>query len=233
MGYFCQGMAVARWTVEYDKGLDALARHRPADAVRSLQGALEECPPSRSKDLHQICLYLGIALRRVGYPHSAIKSWTSGQRLNKRGHSRKMLSRFTNCYGMDPQSTSDADDRQAFSSIQIARYLMCKNKRTFSTLAEQDMIRDLILDSWKQLRSTGTLAGKSSCEKMEAFRSIRIVFPSVVLSEPQMNGSVISVNFQKKERVGLSDRCACGSGMPYMLCCGRTPGREELLTGIF
>ena len=219
--------------VEYDRGLDALARHKPADAVRSLQGALEECPPSQSKNLHQICLYLGIALRRVGYPHSAIKSWTSAQRLNKHGHSRKMLTRFTNCYGMDPQSTSDADDSQAFSSIQIARYLMGKNKRTFSTHAEQDMIRDLVRDSWETLRLAGTLAGRSSCEKMEAFRAVRIVFPSVVLSEPHINGSVISVNFQKKKRVGLNDRCACGSGMPYMLCCGRTPGKEELLTGIF
>jgi hypothetical protein len=226
-------MARRQWEVEYDKGLGALARHKPAEAVRSLQAALEECPPSEPKDLHRICLYLGIALRRAGYPQSAIKSWTSGQRLNKRGHTRKMLARFTNCYGMDPQSTSDADDRQAFSSIQTARYLMCKNKRTFSTLAEHDMIRDLIRDSWEEISDSGALGGKSSCEKMEFFRTYRIVFPSLVLSEPHINGSVISVNFQKKQRVGLNDRCACGSGMPYMLCCGRTPGKEELLTGFF
>jgi hypothetical protein len=226
-------MATRKWAVEYDKGLDALAHHNPEDAVRSLQAALEVCPPSQSKDLHQICLYLGIALKRVGYPQSAIKSWTSGQRLHKRGRSRKMLSRFTNCYGMDPQSTSEADDKHAFTSIQIARYLSSKNKRIFSTLAEQDMIRDLIRDSWEELRISAALAGKSSCEKMEAFRDYRIVFPTLVLSEPQMNGSVISVDFYKKRRVGLNDRCLCGSGMPYMLCCGRTPGKEELLTGIF
>ena len=136
--------------MHYDKGLDALARHRPAEAVRSLQAALEDCPPSRSKDLYRICFYLGIALRASGIPQSAIKSWISCQRLNKRGHSRKMLSRFTNCYGMDPQDTSEADDWQAFSSIQTARYLLCKNKRTFSTLAEQDMIRDLIRDTWER-----------------------------------------------------------------------------------
>jgi hypothetical protein len=226
-------MSTQNWNAAFDKGLGALARHRPADAVRSLQAALETCPASKSGDLHQICLYLGIALRRAGYPQSAIKSWTSGQRLNKRGHTRKMLARFTNCYGMDPQSTSLADDRQAFSSIQIARYLLCKNKRTFSTLAEHDMIRDLIRDSWGEIRASRKLEGKSSCEKMEIFRAFRIVFPSVVLSEPRINGPVISVNFQKKQRVGLNDRCACGSGMPHMLCCGRTPGMEELLTGIF
>ena len=226
-------MATRKWAVEYDKGLDALARHRPVDAVRSLQAALEGCPLSKSRDLHQICLYLGIALRRVGYPQSAIKSWTSGQRLHKRGCSRKMLSRFTNCYGMDPQSSSDADDRQAFTSIQTARYLLNKNKRAFSTLAEQDMIRDLIRDSWGELQVTGTLAGKSICEKMKIFHVFQIVFPSVVLSDPLINEPIISVNFYKKQRVALNDRCACGSGMPHMLCCGRTPAKEELLTGFF
>jgi hypothetical protein len=226
-------MSTRKWAVDYGKGLHALAQHRPVDAVRSLQAALEKCPTSSSKDLHQICLFLGVALRRIGYPQSAIRSWTSGQRLNKRGRSREMLARFTNCYGMDPQSTSDADDRQAFTSIQIARYLLCKNKRVFSTPAEQDMIRDLILDSWNDLSSSGTLTGRTSCQKIEIYRGVHIVFPGVVLSESQAVGPVISVDFQKKQRVRLNDRCACGSGMPHMLCCGRTPGKEELLSGMF
>ncbi len=59
--------------------------------------------------------------------------------------------RFTNCYGMERQDTTEADDWQAFSSIQTARYLLGKNKRTFATLAEKDMIGDLIRDSWQEL----------------------------------------------------------------------------------
>ncbi len=84
-----------------------------------------------------------------------------------------MLSRFTNCYGMERQDTSEADDWQAFSSIQTARYLLGKNKRTFSTRAEQDMIRDLIRDSWERAqvaREPGW--NMSSCEKIEAFRAV-------------------------------------------------------------
>ena len=73
------------WALHYDRGLGSLARHRPAEAVKSLQTALEECPPSKSQDLYKICLYLGVALQRVGFPQSAIKSWISCQRLNKRG----------------------------------------------------------------------------------------------------------------------------------------------------
>ena len=128
--------------MHYNRGLAGLARHRPADAVKALQAALEQCPPSRSRDLYQICLFLGVALQRMGFPQSAIKSWVSCQRLNKRGPARKMLSRYTNSYGMERQDSSDADDWQAFSSTQIARYLLGKNKRSFSTRAEQDMIME-------------------------------------------------------------------------------------------
>jgi hypothetical protein len=226
-------MANGKWLRHYGQGLGSLARHRPAEAVKSLQTALEECPPSRSRDLYQICLFLGVALHRIGFPQSAIKSWVSCQRLNKRGPTRRMLSRYTNGYGMERQGSSGADDWQAFSSIQIARYLLGKNKRTFSTEAEKDMILDLIKDSWMELRSREDLSRLSSCEKIEAFRAARIVFPAVVFSDHQGDEAVIAVNFQTKQKVGLTDRCSCGSGMPYMLCCGRTPGKEELLSGSF
>jgi hypothetical protein len=226
-------MLEGNWARHYDRGLGSLARHRPADAVKALQTALEDCPPSRSHDLYKICLYLGVALQRVGFPQSAIKSWMSCQRLNKRGPTRKMLSRYTNCYGMERQESSEADDWQAFSSLQTVRYLLGKNKRTFSTEAEKDMISDLIQDSWVELKRTEDLGSFSGCEKLAAFKSVRIVFPTVVLAEPHLDGPVIAVNFHTKQRVGLSDRCSCGSGMPFMLCCGRTPGKEELLSGSF
>jgi hypothetical protein len=226
-------MREGTWAPHYGKGLGSLARHRPAEAVKSLQAALEECPPSNSRDLYKICLYLGVALRRIGFPQSAIKSWISCQRLNKRGPTRKMLSRYTNCYGMERQDSSEADDWQAFLSLQTVRYLLGKNKRTFSTRAEQDMIRDLINDSWQELKSSTDFRAMSGCDRLASFRAVRIVFPSVVLAESHLDGPVITVNFQTKQKVGLNDRCSCGSGMPFMLCCGRTPGKEELLSGSF
>ena len=207
-GLTYERMLNGKWARHYQRGLGSLSRHRPAEAVKSLQTALEECPPSRSHDLYKICLYLGVALQRVGFPQSAIKSWISCQRLNKRGPTRKMLSRYTNCYGMERQDTSQADDWQAFSSIQTLRYLLGKNKRTFSTLAEQDMIRDLIQDSWVAMHRSPGFSNMSGCEKLEAFRAVRIVFPTVVLSEPHLDGPVIAVNFQTKQKVGLNDRCS-------------------------
>jgi hypothetical protein len=217
----------------YLKGLDFLARHRPEDAVRSLHAALEECPAAKPHELYNICFYLGIALRRIGYPQAAIKSWISCQRLIKRGRIKKMLSRYTNCYGMDRQASSEADDWQAFSAIQIARYLCCKNKHAFSSEAEQDMIIDLIRDAWHDFLRSSSLDGKSGSEKMEAFRTLHIVFPTLVFTGPHINGRIISINFRTREKVFLTDRCSCGSGLAYMMCCGRTPAKEELLTGVF
>ena len=138
---------------------------------------MEKCPASRSRELYRICLFLGVALRRMGFSQSAIKSWISCQRLNKRGHTRKMLARLTNSYGMERKANALEDDWQAFSSIQTARYLMGKNKRTFSTMAEKDMISDLIHDHWVALLSSEDLRGRSSCDKLSYFRKVSIVFP--------------------------------------------------------
>ncbi len=217
----------------FDKGLASLARHNPAQAIHFLQMAMEMCPASRSRELYRICLFLGIALRRMGFSQSAIKSWTSCQRLNKRGHTRKMLARLTNSYGMERQASEEEDDWRAFSSIQTARYLMGKNKRTFSTLAEKDMISDLIRDHWADLLDSGELQGKSSCEKMSYFRKVSIVFPGTGAHGAWQDPYVIGVNFQTRRKVELGERCLCGSGLSFALCCGRTPADEELLSGIF
>ncbi|HET6486116.1 MAG TPA: SEC-C domain-containing protein [Spirochaetia bacterium] len=226
-------MPAIRWDLQVKRGLWALSKHHPSEAVQLLQQALENCPPSRTQELHRICFYLGIALRRLGFSQSAIKSWISCQRLNKRGHTRKMLLRLTNGYGMERQDTVEGDDWQAFYSIQAARYLLNKNKRTFSVEAEKDMIGDLIRDSWNQLQASEALTDKSSCEKLEVFRSVVIVFPTTVAAEPKAGESVIAVNFRTRRKVALTDRCICGSGLPFVQCCGRTPGKEELLSGIF
>ena len=226
-------MAMVRWSMYFDKGLGSLSRHDPAQAIHFLQVAMEKCPASRPRELYRICLFLGVALRRMGFSQSAIKSWISCQRLNKRGHTRKMLARLTNSYGMERQANPEGDDWQAFSSIHIARYLMGKNKRTFATMAEKDMIGDLIRDHWVTLTTSRELEGKSSCEKMDYFRKVQIVFPGAGLPEQRMNGPVIGVNFQTHRKVTLDEKCLCGSGLPFALCCGRTPANEELMTGIF
>ncbi len=215
-----------------DRGMALLARHDPQEAARSLEKALRECPASRRADLHRICFFLGVALNRLGHPETAIKSWVSCQRLRKRGPTRRFLFRFTNGYGMEKQTCDDLDDWRAFASIQLSRYLACKNKRTFSTRAEQDMVVDLIKDHWKLLVKSKAMAGLSCSEKHALFSRTPVVFPTVV-ADPVSAPSVIAVNFQSRRRMEFSERCFCGSGLPFRLCCGRTPGYEEVLSGIF
>ena len=109
---------------------------------------------------------------------------------------------------------------------------MSKHSRRFGTDAEQDMIHDLILDYWKALKKSGVKKGKDTAEKMALFQSIKIIFPFLVVPET-MSDTVIPVHFGKKEKIGQGDRCFCGSGLPYCQCCGRTPGQQELINGLF
>jgi hypothetical protein len=226
-------MHLAPWGMDYDRGLGSLARHDAAQAVRSLQKALAACPPSRPHELHRISFYLGVALRRAGYSQSAIRSWLSCQRLNKRGHTRRMLARLTNGYGMEKQACEELDDWTAFVSLQLSRYLLAKNRHGFATRAERDMVTDLVRDHWRTLGGSGALVGTKCCEKLDLFRKVRIVFPTVLVDPSALLAPVISVNFQAQRRVNLTDRCSCGSGLPFIHCCGRTPGREEIQGGLF
>ena len=87
-------------------------------------------------------------------------------------------------------------------------------------------------DYWKSMERSGALAGKGACEKRDLFRRMQIVFPTVVLAERDSE-CLVAVNFRTQRRVSDQERCFCGSGLPFALCCGRTVGSEELLNGSF
>jgi hypothetical protein len=220
------------WKLQMDRGLGMLSRHNPLEAVRCLQQALAACPPERGPDLHRICFYLGIALKRSGHSQTAIRSWLSCAQMKKRGHSRRMLERMVNGYGMARQASEGGDDWQAFLAIQLARYLATRNRRVFSTAAERDMVSDLMRDYWKDVERSGVLLGKDACQKRDYFRAMRIVFPTVVLPEIA-TGTLVAVDFRTQRRVQDSQTCFCGSGLPFAFCCGRTVSCEELTRGSF
>jgi hypothetical protein len=228
--FICNAMSALRLSIS--RGIRLLSQHDPCGAMRMFEQALQECPASETEELYRICFYLGIALKRLGHTETAIKSWVSCQRLRKRGYTRRMLLRFTNEYGMEKQRRDELDDWKAFVSVQLSRYLLSKNKRVFSTRAEQDMVMDLIRDHWKSILRSRILAEKSCPEKHSYFTRTRIVFPTVLIQ--QLTGQpIIPVNFGTQRRMKLTDRCYCGSGLPFSMCCGRTSGSEEVLSGIF
>jgi hypothetical protein len=219
--------------MDFDRGLGELSRHRPAQAVRFLQKALAACPPSRAADLYSIGFYLGVGLKRLGYSQSAIRSWLSCRRLHKRGHIARILARITNGYGMEKMACEELDDWAAFASVHLSRYLSSKNRHGFATEAERDMVTDLIRDHWQVLGGSGAMAGKDCTQKLELFRDMQIVFPTVLAGEPLAGPGLIPVDFRAQRRIRPSDRCPCGSGLPHISCCGRVPGREELRSGGF
>lgn len=220
------------WSMHFDRGLSLLSRHQSREAALSLEQALAACPATKHAMLHRICFFLGIALQRQGYSQTAVRSWLSCQRLQKRGHARRMLDRLANGYGMARRSCQADDDWYAFLAIQLSRYLATRNKRAFSTAAERDMVSDLLHDYWHGVERTGVLKGKSCREKQELFERMRIVFPTVVLADRD-DSPAIPVDFRTQRKVTAEGSCHCGSGLPFGRCHGRTRGIDEIMSSSY
>jgi len=218
------------WRCEIKKGLRHLSRHEPDRALSFFRSALEGCPVSESRALSRLLFYIGITLKRLGCTDSAVKSWLLAYRLTKNSFAYAMIKRYANTYGMAKQDRGDRDDWRAFYSLQLARYLNAKKRRQFYFEAERDMVRDLIFDHWVRLREQYPTEGMSPEEKERLFERTVIVFPFVVIPEALQN-PVIHVDFRRNRKLEPQDRCPCGSGLSFMLCCGRIPGERELLSG--
>jgi len=113
--------------------------------------------------------------------------------------------------------------------MQVKRYLRCFGKHTFARAEERCMLADIIRDSWLALRDTGILEGKSAAEKSVLFQATNIDFPLFY----QAWDPVLRVDFRTGERMCGGSPCFCGSGLPFVSCCGRTPGEDELSAGFF
>ena len=61
------------WGVYIRRGIGELARHEPEKAIRSLCRALDGCPVTRPRDMSRLLFYLGVSLKRIGFPNLAIK----------------------------------------------------------------------------------------------------------------------------------------------------------------
>jgi hypothetical protein len=220
-----------RWTNDFHRGIRSLSGHDPASAVLFLSRAVQKCPVTRPDELTKYLYYLGIALQRIGYGNTAIRSWVTSQRMKKRKHTRALLDRFCNYYGMAKQDCQDQDDWQAFYSIQLMRYLRGFAKRTLSDRAERSMIYDIVREAWKELRQSGALEGRTPEEKYEIFHNTKIDFPLFYYG--RLQDPVVRVNFSEGRRYRAGDPCPCGSGLQYSCCCGRDLGEDELSIGLF
>ncbi len=136
--------------------------------------------------------------------------------------------RGPNEYGMPVQKSSKKDDEAAFTAIHVMRYLYTKKSGKFGTLAERDMIFELISEAWSDFLERVEYKRLRTAEKVSKFREYVIFFPTFTVPdsiETEESG-VIYADFG-------SDLCACGSGLPYLQCCGRIKTIAEIENGIF
>ncbi|MBN1524166.1 MAG: hypothetical protein JW904_06785 [Spirochaetales bacterium] len=221
-----------QWKAEIQKGKSLLARHDAENAVKVFSHALENCPAADCNCFSKILFYLGVSLKKLGLINSALNLWVTAYRYKKNRLIKKMIERYSNGYGMLKQKTDELDDRQAFYAIQVMRYLEKKKCHTFSTEPEKDVVFELIKEHWKIILHSSILSERTINEKREYFHKVKIVFP--FLNMPKVLGdTVLKVNFSESGIVHETIRCGCGSGLPFCMCCGRTPAVEEIINGIF
>lgn len=220
------------WNRAFKTGVLYLTKHQPQYAIKHFKQALRFCPVYNKRDLNTILYYLGISLKKLGLPGSAVKSWGTGKKVYRHGLASLMYHRFINGYGMVKQATSELDDWNAYYSIQLQRYLNSKRSRKFGSEGEKDMIWDLIYDHWVRLLQSERLEGLGPCKKIELFRQETIVFPYFNVPDFQKKAEIL-VDFHKKSKIDPNAPCPCHSGLSYIQCCGRTKSEEELYYGVF
>jgi hypothetical protein len=207
-------------------GMRALANHRPDLALRGFKAAAVKCPASRPGELSRYLYWLAVSLLRLDRPELALKSLASAQKLRPRGHARSAYLHRINEYGMCRRSSPELDDFYAFYSLQACAYLNRKQSGQFETNTEKDAITRLIGEAWHALSRSGVLKGQSASRKLVFFKKSVIDFPILNLDSSN-RGTIIAADFRRGYRLKGDERCSCGSGLPFMRCCGRTGTPRE------
>jgi len=227
-------------------GLRELARHRPDRALEPLREAVQGCPALDKVELARRLYWLAVALLQLDRTDLAIKSLASAQKLRPRGLARDVYVRRVNAYGMPRRATRELDDFWAFYSIQACKYLASRPGRRFAAATEKDLVTRTIAAAWMDIRHSGRLEELGVEERLALFKASKLAFPRPVglggrsfpASERAAFGpggptssscsDPMRVDFKRGKRVKATDRCPCGSGLPYCKCCGRTKSPLEL-----
>jgi hypothetical protein len=213
------------WVMYYKQGLRRLARHKPHLALKSFHAAVSACPVTKRSQLARILFYTGVTLKKMGVHDAAVRTWAISRKLVKSSSILRYMKWFSNEYGMAKQDFADMDDWRAFYAVHLKRYLGLKKSHRLESHVEGDMIRDLIYDAWVVLKSSGCLEGMTTKEKLAAFQAVPITFPPADF--------VVGDNHPMKGIALLDFPCSCGSGRPFLSCCGRIEFSQRYLFGSF
>jgi hypothetical protein len=210
----------------FRQGKHALAKHRPDLALCSFRAAVDSCPAISPGELSRYLYWLAVALLRLDQPELALKSLASAQKLRPMGLARSAYLHRINDYGMCRRGSPELDDFYAFYSVQACLYLGRKPGGRFDSNAEKDVVTRIIGDAWRTLARSGVLANMSAARKLALFKARSVGFPSFGL-DSSTRGTIIAADFRRGHSIRGDERCSCGSGLPYMRCCGRTGSPRE------
>ena len=217
------------WELYYRQGKLQNSFENFEKAQELLEAALEGCPDDEHELACEIVFEIGRAFFGRGKRGNAIGNMLKAVKMgHSEPHTESMMQCLVNEYGMPIQKEPSDNDRAAFTAIHLMRYLYTKRSGKFGTLAEHDMIMELVSDAWGDFRERVVLNGLSTSQKISKFREYVIFFPTFRVPESIDAGEehVIYADFG-------NDLCSCGSGLPYRWCCGRIKTVDELENGIF
>jgi hypothetical protein len=146
-----------------EKGKKNLFSRNARGAMLDLSQALELCDCIHNKELGEILFYLGIAFMKLGQSASAKRCW---------------LNAFSVRESVGKGKESDPE-WQLFLAVQMSRYLKRKPGFVFDTLAEGDMVHDLVLMTWQEISELPELRTLSTDDRITYYFSLTIIFPEL------------------------------------------------------
>ncbi len=146
-----------------EKGKKNLFSHNAHEAMLELSQALELCGCNHTKELGEILFYLGIAFMKLGQATYAKRCW---------------LNAFSVREAVGKGGDNDPE-WQLFLAVQMSRYLKRKPGFVFDTLAEGDMVHDLVLMTWQEISDLPELRTLSTDDRITYYFSLTIIFPEL------------------------------------------------------
>lgn len=215
-----------------NKNPEKSEKHKLYEGYRKQLGQyrqmLASCSGENEAEVAELFTRIGHLLLRLGLKEQALSSWRSSLRLQPAHEVREKVLELLNQYGMIRCGSRREDDFKAFASVQIGKYLSRKSKRCFGTLAEADMVMDLISDYWYELERSERLMRMDCSDKVFFFREIRIEFPIC----NDQSDQCIAYDFRGRRVMEPGDSCHCESGLPYYACCGAIVDPADYINGL-
>lgn len=167
-----------------EEGKRQLFASHAQKSMNTFKTALSLCPAEERMCMGEMFFFLGLSFRNLGHREYALRCWENA------------------AFVRDPSSDPESKDWRVFHTIQVSRYLLRKGTGQFDTLAESDMIHDLIKMTWHEICDLEGLEKMDFYHRCDYYRTIRIAFPEIAAgrigSDKEKEGQIVP--FSKSKR---------------------------------